>query len=200
MNKIDFLLVLHEKLIHLPKNDMEERLNFYNEMIEDKIEEGLSEKEAVSSIGSVDEIAKQIQEDMGYISSNNTSIMPRKNHKVWKIVLLILGAPIWLSLLIAAFAIILSLYISIWAAIISLWAVFASLIGCALGAIICGCGYCFNTNGYAGLALIAAGIICTGLSIFLFFGCKFITNYTIILTKKAIRIRKNQLNSKEAAK
>ena len=199
MNKIDFLLVLQEKLMHLPKDDTEERLNFYNEMIEDKIEEGLSEEEAVSSIGSVDEIAKQIQEDIRYISSNSTSIKPRKKHKVWEIVLLILGSPVWLSLLIAAFAIILSLYISVWAVIISLWAVFASLISCALGAIMCGCGYCFNNNGYVGLALIATGLVCAGLGIFLFFGCKFITNYTIKLTKIVLRIRKNHANSKEAA-
>ena len=88
MEKFDFLQALHEKLLHLPKDDVEERLNFYNEMIEDRIEEGLSEEEAVSTIGSVDEIVKQIQEDIGYISLNNTSI--KQKHKVWEIILLIL--------------------------------------------------------------------------------------------------------------
>ena len=199
MNKLDFLLVLQEKLMHLPKDDVEERLNFYNEMIEDKIEEGLSEEEAVSSIGSIGIIVEQIQEDIGYLNSNKTSITPRKKHKVWEIVLLILGSPVWLSLLIAAFVIIFYLYVSIWAVIISLWATFASLIACAFGAIICGCGYFFNNKSLTGLALIAAGLVCAGLGIFLFFGCKFITNYIVILTKKLIRIRNNQLNSKEAA-
>lgn len=199
MNKLDFLLVLQEKLMHLPKDDVEERLNFYNEMIEDKIEEGLSEEEAISSIGSIDIIIEQIQEDIGYLNSNNTSITPRKKHKVWEIVLLILGSPIWLSLLIAAFVIIFSLYVSIWAVIISLWATFASLIACAFGAIICGCGYVFNNKSLTGLALIAAGLVCAGLGIFLYFGCKFITKYIVILTKKSIRIRNNQSSSKEAA-
>lgn len=199
MNKLDFLLVLQEKLMHLPKDDVEERLNFYNEMIEDKIEEGLSEEEAVSSIGSIDIIVEQIQENIGCLNSNKTSITPRKKHNVWEIVLLILGSPVWLSLLIAAFVIIFSLYVSIWAVIISLWATFASLIACAFGAIICGCGYFFNNKSLTGLALIAAGLVCAGLGIFLFFGCKFITNYIVMLTKKLIRIRTNQLNSKEAA-
>lgn len=197
MEKLDFLLALHEKLLHLPKDDVEERLNFYNEMIEDRIEEGLSEEEAVSTIGSVDEIVKQIQEDIGYISLNNTSI--KQKHRVWEIILLILGSPVWLSLLIAALAIILSLYISIWSVVISLWAAFASLIACAFSAIVCGSVYCFNNNCPSGLAIIAAGLVCAGLGIFLFFGCKFVTNYTIILTKKVIRNRKRRSNSKEVA-
>ena len=61
---------------------------------------------------------------------------PKRRLGVWEIVLLVLGSPIWLSLLIAAFAVILSLYISLWAVIISFWAVFGSFIGCALGSIV----------------------------------------------------------------
>ena len=60
MTKLNFILSLNEKLSGLPQNDIEERLRFYTEMIEDRMEEGLSEEEAVLAVGSVDEIAEQI--------------------------------------------------------------------------------------------------------------------------------------------
>lgn len=47
MTKIKFLLSPHNKLAGLPQDEVEERLNFYSEMIEDRIEEGLSEEKTV---------------------------------------------------------------------------------------------------------------------------------------------------------
>ena len=40
MCKQDFLNALEAKLSGLPKKDIEERLNFYEEIIDDRIEEG----------------------------------------------------------------------------------------------------------------------------------------------------------------
>ena len=60
MNKQEFLTRLRKGLSGLPQEDIEERLTFYSEMIDDRIEEGLSEEEAVAAIGSPDEIAEQI--------------------------------------------------------------------------------------------------------------------------------------------
>lgn len=56
MNKQEFLMRLREGLSGLPENDIEERLIFYSEMIDDRKEEGLSEEEAVREIGNIDEI------------------------------------------------------------------------------------------------------------------------------------------------
>ena len=61
----------------------------------------------------------------------------------WLIVLLALGSPIWLSLLIAAAAVVLSLYIVLWSLILSLWAVELSLAVAALA----GVTAAENTNG-----------------------------------------------------
>lgn len=60
MTKLKFLLSLHEKLSKLPEDDVQERLSFYSEMIEDRMEEGLSEEDAVLAVGTVDNIASQI--------------------------------------------------------------------------------------------------------------------------------------------
>ena len=40
----------------------------------------------------------------------------------------VLGSPIWLSLLVAGFAVLLSLFITLWSLILALWAVFVSVI------------------------------------------------------------------------
>jgi uncharacterized membrane protein len=41
MTKLQFLMALHEKMSGLPREEVEERLEFYSEMIEDRMEEGL---------------------------------------------------------------------------------------------------------------------------------------------------------------
>ena len=63
MRKQEFIYQLWKKLSDLPKEEVEERLSFYAEMIDDRMEEGLSEEEAVAAIGSTDEIAGQIVDD-----------------------------------------------------------------------------------------------------------------------------------------
>ena len=127
MNKQEFLAQLRKGLTGLPKDDIEERLTFYGEMIEDRIEEGLSEEEAISEIGSVGEIAAQTIADTPLAKIAKERIRTKGRLKAWEIVLLVLGSPIWLSLGIAAAAVILALYVSLWSVIVSLWAVFGSL-------------------------------------------------------------------------
>ena len=63
MNKSDFTVELYEKLSSIPFKEIDERLSFYIEIIDDKIDEGISEDEAVASVGSVDEIVKEINDN-----------------------------------------------------------------------------------------------------------------------------------------
>ena len=63
MTKMQFLMSLHDQLSGLPKEDVEQRLNFYSEIIEDSMEEGLSEADAVTALGSIEEIVAQIIEE-----------------------------------------------------------------------------------------------------------------------------------------
>ena len=48
MNKQEFLDELRKGLCGLPSEDIEERINFYSEMIDDRMEEGLTEEESVA--------------------------------------------------------------------------------------------------------------------------------------------------------
>lgn len=184
MNKPEFLLELTEKLSPLPQEEIEDRLNYYSEMIDDRTEEGLTEEEAVAEMGSVEEIAAQIVSDIPLSRLVKGKIKPKKRLAAWEIVLLALGSPLWFSLLIAVFAVILSLYVVLWSVIVSLWAIFISLAACALGCIAAGIVFAVTGSNLASFATIGAGIVCAGLSIFLFFGCKAATKGGLLLAKK----------------
>jgi len=183
MNKQAFLAELRKGLSGLPRDDIEERVSFYSEMIDDRMEEGLSESEAVSAIGSVDTIISQITADTPPTKLAGEK-EPKKRFGAWETILFILGSPVWLPLLIAAFAVFLSLYVVLWSVIISLWAVFGSLIACAPGGIAAGIGFALGGNGFTGIAMVGAGFVCAGLAIFLFFGCRAATKGIFSLTKK----------------
>ena len=181
MTKLEFILALNEKLSGFPRQEVLERINFYGEMIEDRMEEGLSEEDAVAAVGPVEEIANQIAVELGGLK-----VVPPKQRPVGQIVLLVLGVPLWLPLLVAAFAVAFSLYISLWAVIVSLWAVLAALVGSAVGTLAVGTGFLLGGNGLPGAAMLAAAMVLAGLSLFAFMGCKAATEGVVIMSKKLV--------------
>ncbi len=194
MTKLEFILALNEKLSAYPKAEVQQRLSFYSEMIEDRMEDGLSEEEAVSAVGDVAHIAAEIAAELTPEEAPKTPKPAPKEWKTWVIVLLIVGSPVWVSLAVGAGAAVLSLYASVWAVIISLWAVFGALVACGVCGIACGIGFAFGGYIFPGLAVVAAALVCAGLSILAFFGCKAITDLTVTLTKRLF------MRKKEAAK
>ncbi len=199
MSKQEFLAQLRKGLSGLPQDDVEERLNFYSEMIDDRIEEGFPEDEAVSAIGSVDEITAQVVADIPLSKIAKQRIRSEKKRSVGKIILLVLGFPLWFPLLAAALAVLLSLYISLWAVIIALWAVYISLVvGFIAGVVSC---VIFVASGKtaSGVAMLSAGIVCAGLAIFMFYGCRAISRGALMLAKKTGIWAKKCFIKKEAA-
>jgi uncharacterized membrane protein len=118
MTKKEFLSRLRRRLRRLPTAELRERIGFYSEIIDDKIEEGLSEAEAVAEAGNIDEIADQISEDIADASDGGKQ---RREVSAWQIVLLIVGSPVWLPILISVFVVIWSVVLAIWAVEIPLY-------------------------------------------------------------------------------
>ncbi|MBQ9735958.1 MAG: DUF1700 domain-containing protein [Clostridia bacterium] len=183
MNKSVFLSMLREKLSGLPEEDRNERLAFFSESIDDRVEEGLSEEEAVAALGTVEEIATQVIADTPLVTIVRKKLTPKKRLRGWEILLLVLGSPVWLSLGVALAAVALSLYATLFAVIVSLWAVFVSLLGGALGGVLGGATVALSQEMLPGLALVGAGVLAAGLSVFVFFGCKAATRGICALTK-----------------
>lgn len=199
MGKQEFLAQLRKGLSGLPQDDIEERLTFYSEMLEDRIEEGFSEEEAVSAAGSVNEIVAHSVADIPLAKIAKEKMRPKRHLKAWETVLLVLGSPLWLSLGIAAAAVIFALYVSFWSVIVSLWAVFASFAVYAVGSVPMCVVFFTVGRGASGLAILAAGIVCAGLSIFMFCGCRETTKSILILTRKITMRIKNCFIEKEEA-
>ncbi|MBE6562769.1 MAG: DUF1700 domain-containing protein [Ruminococcaceae bacterium] len=199
MTKNEFLDALRKNLKGLPESELEERLNFYSEIIDDRMEEGLSEDEAVAAAGNVDEITAQIFKDVPFIKIAKEKIKPKRRLTGWEIALLTIGSPLWISLLVSALAGIFSVYVSLWAVIISLWSVFVSFIVSGVAVCIAGTVFAIFTNNAAGLFMIGSGLVLAGLSVFVFFGCKAATKGLIILTKKTALAVKKCFIKKEAA-
>ena len=198
MHKQEFLDRLQAGLAGLPQADIEERLNFYHEMIADAMEEGLSEEEAVASVGSVGQIVNQIVAEipLGKLAKEK---MKSKRLKTWEIILLVLGSPVWFSLLAAAAAVALAIYISWWAVVISAWAVTVSVAASSIGGTAAGVLLLCQGNMAGGIVMLAGAIVCAGLAIFAFYGCKSLTGLTLKLTGKLIRWTKNRFVKKEEA-
>ena len=199
MNKTQFILEIYEKLPYLPSDEIDERISFYIEIIDDRIEDGLSEEEAVSAVGTVDEIVSHIVADVPLTKIVKGRIKSNRKLKAWEIILLALGSPIWISIGLALFAVVISVYISLWSVLISLWAVFVSLVCSTIGCIAVGVFYACINDVLIGLVAISAGLVCAGLSIFMFYGCKVATKGILILTKKFAIWLKNCFVRKEEA-
>ena len=200
MRKQEFIYQLWKKLSDLPKEEVEERLSFYGEMIDDRMEDGLSEEEAVAAIGSADEIASLIIEEIPLNKIVRERIKPKRRLRAWEIVLLVLGAPIWIPMLVVVpLSVTVSLYAVLWSAVVALWAVFVALVASAAVGLICGVGFSFVNSPAVGISLIGVSLICAGLSVFIFFGCMGATKGAALLAKKIVLGIKNLLVQKEAA-
>ena len=194
MTKESLLMWLREAFSAYPPEEVEERIRFYEEMIDDRMEDGLTEEEAVASLGSLEEVIAKMAAEMPPLKTKKAMRL-----RWWEILLLVLGFPLWLPLLAAGFAVALSLYICIWAAILCLWAGFVTIAVCCFFGILAGIAYIIFINRLAGIALLGAGIFCMGLSILAFWGCKVISAGTWKLTVKLLTRKKRSDSGKEGA-
>ena len=186
MNKQAFLEALRAGLSGLPQEDVEERLSFYSEMIDDRMEDGLSEEEAVASVGTVEEIVSQTISDTPLTKLVKEKVKPNRSLRTWEIVLLIVGAPLWVPLLIAAISVFFAFYVTIWSLIIVFWAIELAFVAGSLGCVASAVLFMIQGYPFSGLAALGVGFLLAGISIFAFFGFLAATKGILLLTKKIV--------------
>lgn len=200
MNKQQFLENLKNALGNLPEEDINQSLDFYSEMIDDRIEDGLSQEAAVAEIGDVNKIAAQIISEIPLSKIIKKKASPKRKLSVFEIVLLILGAPIWASLLIAAVSVLFVFYAVMWSMVVTLWAVEVSLMAVAFSGVVAPIVFIIRGYTLPALAVFGAGLFSIGLSIFMFFGCTAATKGMAMLTKKIVLWIKMLFVKKEGTK
>ncbi len=167
MNKQQFLNELRKALYGMPPAEIEKSVQFYSEMIDDRMEDGMNEEEAVASLGSLGEIVGQIRG--GGFSTGKTASL-KQNTKTVEMIVIIVTAPVWFSVYISAWMSLISFYIT---------AVCLSISGLA----------CIAANFFVApttevmLFLIGGGCILIGLGMFIFVGTNVLVRLFIKLTK-----------------
>jgi uncharacterized membrane protein len=197
MDKREFLQKLRVALDGLPENELEERLLFYGEMIDDRMDEGKTEERAVAELGTVEDVAAQIVSEIPFSKIVKEKVKRKRKMQGWEIAFLTLGSPVWLSLLVAVVAVVLALYACVWAVVVSAWAVDVAFVGAAFGLAVCGIAV-IGQGGFL-QAVLAFGVAClsAGLAIFGYFACVKLAKLVCVLTKKALVGVKTRLVRKE---
>ena len=199
MKKNDFLWGLAEGLRGLPPEDLERWVDYYREMIDDRMDEGLSEEEAVADLGSLEEIRDQILTETPLPRLVKESVRPRRKLRAWEILLLVLGSPVWLPLLAAAVIVAASVYLSVWAVLLSLYAADLAVAVTGLAGGVALVQMLMAGQTAEGILFLGAGLVCIGLAILLFFGFNQLTKGLVWVTKRALLALKNSFVRKESA-
>ena len=185
MNKEKFLENLKTAFLEISDSDADERVAFYSEMIDDLVDDGASEEEAVAKVGPVSKIIDETLHAIPLLELVKRKVKSSSRLPGWAIALIIIGSPIWISLAAAAFSIALSLFVTLWSVALSLWAVFLSFCAGAVVGILGGIVVLFTDTPLAGLMALGAGIALAGFSIFMFYACKSATKGAAVLSKMA---------------
>ena len=201
MTKQEFLASLREGLRGLPPADIEERIAFYDEMIDDRMEEGLTEEEALAELGSVESVIAQITAETPLVKLVKEKVRSerKRSGKGLTTALLVLGAPIWVSLLIAAFAVALSLAAAAWSVVISLYAAALSLAVGGVAFVAFSVVYILRGNIPGAAFAVGAGLAAVGLGLLLFTACNALANGLVKGMKKLMLGFKSLLMGKKGA-
>ena len=183
MKKAEFLYKLSKQLGQLSKVDIERSLEYYREMIDERIEDGLSENEAIEQIGTPEEIAKVILSELPDGKKTNKQEKKPKKNSALQIVLIILGSPIWLSLYIALIAVTIGVYAVIWSLVVTVFAVDLSFAAVGAACILFPILSVFTGGIDYAILFFSSGAVLAGLSILLFIGCMYIVKAMARLSK-----------------
>jgi uncharacterized membrane protein len=179
MNKAEFL---NELAFYLQKmNDTEKNkfIIYYDEMISDYIENGVTEEDAVNKIGTPKKIAEELFDNYDSVKIN----LPSTGSRVLNLILTIIGFPLWGSVLLAVILLVFSFYVLIWCVPIVTGAGCVGFFATSIIGII-GTPFVMAKSVSIGIMQLGTGIASIGISLLLGIA-------TLDLSKKYVVITKN---------
>ena len=196
----EFLRRLEAGLAPLGEAERSDALLYYSEMIRDRIEDGMTEEEAVAAVGSPEELARDRLAEQPLPTLVKQRIKKEKKRSGALVtVLAIVGFPVWLPLLIVFLAVVLVVYVVIWSVIAVMFAVdlaFAvSSVACLIGGV-----WMLWHNPLLALSCFAAALLLAGLAILFFFAAKGVAKGLIKLSALIGRGIKRMIIGKKAEK
>lgn len=176
MDRITFIKSLAAELAYKTKpSEIHHLIDYYDEMIQDLMEEGLSEVEAVSKLGTPQSVA---QSALG--AEEIVVKVPRRFHPLL-LVIIFLGFPLWGSLLLTVLLLMLSGLIVIWClpfstSVIGITSLIGGIASVVLSPLLLSHGLHFSiTQLGLGVTMFGIGLVCLILTYML---CKPILGWT----------------------
>ena len=185
MTKELWLKILEDALKKMSKSERNRVLDFYREMIEDKIEGGASESDVVNSLGNPHDVAEKILEENGIKSTAEAAeeeqkavvhTEPKKKGiPVWlACVSGIVVVPLAISLIVSWFSVYISFVATFFAFVVS---AFACVIAIFVSLIMAFTGYVPGGVALVGAAIAGTGIVML-LAVAFWYVCKYMTKAT----------------------
>ncbi len=121
MTKYEYISEVEKNLVGIPYIEKVKMLDFYREMIEDKIESGMSEAEVIAELGDPALLAARLRDEYR-INNPEPSMQPKpeqapqKGSSGWKallVIAVIIGSPLILAVLVAVASVLFGVAISI---------------------------------------------------------------------------------------
>lgn len=182
MKKEMFLNNLRDRLSAYSSDETEQSIEYYSEMIDDRIEDGMNEDDVVASLGSVDDIANKIIDELS-LSTLVKCKTKDKSIPTWAIVLLVISSPLWLTLLLALFSAFFGIYIGIWGIAVGFWAATFGIFAGSLASLVSIIFFAFKGSVISSLGALGAGILLLGLGILFFLLTFYMSKGIVLLTK-----------------
>lgn len=151
MNKYEFLYRLNRALESSTDQDRKDIAKYYDELIQDAIDNGENEADFIDKLGSIDKIVRTIRADRGFV----TNVKQKKDYQlqnVFSVTVKILG------------------YLLLAFLVITLGSIAVSLLGSGAGMAVYGIVkliFAANTTVTAGQVFLSAGLIAIGTGLFL---------------------------------
>lgn len=123
MDKAEFLQTLRARLAQMPPEELEKNLAYYEELFDDMLEEGMSEEVVSEKLGDPSDIAAELLAELPLGELVKSRVRPKGGWTALSIVLIVLGSPIWLTLLIVVASVLLAVVVTLWALVLSAGAV-----------------------------------------------------------------------------
>lgn len=186
MRMNEYLSALAAELSQLPEAERKKQISYYEELFADMKEEGLGEEEIAEKLGSPKKAAEEILAEVPLSMLIKSRVKPKKGWTVLNVILLILGAPVWLSIAIALLAVILSVYVVIWAVVVVLFCVALAILAAGIFGVVL-----FAVNlipaTVSSLFVLGLGLLCLGLTVPALLGALAVTKGVCKLTGRIAR-------------
>ena len=174
MTRNEFITSLKARLSSIPESERQKATDWYSELICDRMEE-MPEEDAVSGIGSVDEIADEIisqyrqnatvVQTTGSESVGQSKNSPDKGVNTALVIFAAVLSPIWLPLLIVGLSLALIAVVLVWCAVVTVGVMLVSAAAVGVVGLVYGFWALFVINPAYGLLVLGTALISAGLTL-----------------------------------